>query len=143
MTQLEIEKAKAELEKLQSEIDLNKAKADRERANADLDKLNFVEQETGTKHERDMDKQRGQSQGNQQLKITEALTKPKKVGEIDPDIDAAIGFNTLSDKLSEPDVGAISTGDRDNRSSQDPSYSLGSKFYDPSLDPATNPNLRM
>lgn len=101
MMQLEIAIKKKELEKLQSEIELNKAKAAETMANKDMTDLDYVEQETGTKHARDLQKQGGQARGNQNLEITKALTKPHKEGEYRPDVEAAIGFNQLSDKLGE------------------------------------------
>ncbi|QWY83529.1 putative portal protein [Rhizobium phage RHph_X2_28B] len=96
LQEAEIRKAEMEVAKLQSEIDLNKAKAKQAEAQADTEVLNFVEQETGTKHERDMEKLRGQAQGNQDLEVTKSLLKSKKPDESKPDIEAAIGFNELS-----------------------------------------------
>lgn len=107
MQRLEIEKARKEVEKLQSEIALNNAKAQEAMANKDQKNLDFVEQETGTKHARDMEKQRGQAQGNQALEITKALTKPLKEGEQRPNLEAAIGYNQLSDRLA--DAGTLQT----------------------------------
>ena len=107
LQRLEIEKARKEVEKLQSEISLNNAKAQEALANKDQKNLDYVEQETGTKHARDMEKQRGQAQGNQALEITKALTKSLKEGEQRPNLEAAIGFNQLSDRLA--DAGTIQT----------------------------------
>lgn len=99
--QLEIQKLEMENQKLASEIELNKAKAAEALAKKDMTDLDFVEQETGTKHARDMDKQKAQSQGNQNLAVTKALTTPLKKDQLAPDIEAAVGFNRISDKLSE------------------------------------------
>ena len=107
LQRLEIEKARKEVEKLQSEISLNNAKAQEALANKDQKNLDYVEQETGTKHARDMEKQRGQAQGNQALEITKALTKSLKEGEQRPNLEAAIGFNQLSDRLA--DAGTLQT----------------------------------
>ena len=107
LQRLEIEKARKEVEKLQSEISLNNAKAQEALASKDQKNLDYVEQETGTKHARDMEKQRGQAQGNQALEITKALTKPLKEGEQRPNLEAAIGFNQLSDRLA--DAGTLQT----------------------------------
>ena len=94
---------KLELAKLEAEIDVLKAKAEEHRAKAkaasskaDLDDLNYVETETGTKHARDMDRQAGQAQALQDLEVTRALTKPKKMGEAGGNIEAAVGWNKLS-----------------------------------------------
>lgn len=107
LQRLEIEKARKEVEKLQSEISLNNAKAQEALANKDQKNLDYVEQETGTKHARDMEKQRGQAQGNQALEITKALTKSLKEGEQRPNLEAAIGYNQLSDRLA--DAGTLQT----------------------------------
>lgn len=107
LQRLEIEKARKEVEKLQSEISLNNAKTQEALANKDQKNLDYVEQETGTKHARDMEKQRGQAQGNQALEITKALTKSLKEGEQRPNLEAAIGYNQLSDRLA--DAGTLQT----------------------------------
>ena len=100
LQELEIEKAELENQKIRSEIALNDAKAQQALAQKEQADLDYVEQETGTKHERDMQKQRAQSQGNQNLQVTKALTTPKKEGEQEPNVEAAIGFNRISDKLN-------------------------------------------
>ena len=102
MAELEVALKEAELQKAQSEIELNKAKAKKEMSIADKTDLEYVEQETGTKHARDMDKQRGQAQGNQDLEITKALTKTMKPEEKRPNVEAAIGYNMVSDAKSNP-----------------------------------------
>lgn len=101
LQQLAIQKAELENKKLESEIALNQAKAQFETSRKDQADLDYVEQETGTSHERDMQKQRAQSQGNQNLQVTKALTTPKKEGESAPDLSAAIGYNAISDKLND------------------------------------------
>lgn len=101
LTELEIEKAELENQKIRSEIALNDAKAQQALAQKDKADLDYVEQETGTTHERDMQKQRAQSQGNQNLQVTKALTSPRKEGEREPNVEAAIGFNRISDKLND------------------------------------------
>lgn len=123
--ELEIEKLEVEIEKLRTEATKNAAEAEKKQAEADAIDLDYVEQETGTKHERELEKQRGQAQGNKELEVTKALLSPKKEGESKPDIDAAVGFNAL-------------TKDR-----VDPTLNIGSKFYDPKQDPALNPNLNL
>jgi hypothetical protein len=101
LQELAIEKAELENEKLRSEIMVNDAKAKLTLAEKDIKDLDYVEQETGTKHAREMEKQKGQAKGNQDLQITKALTAPRKEGESAPDISAAVGFNQLSDTLEE------------------------------------------
>ncbi len=140
LKQLELQKLQAELEKLQTEAEYNRARAKLAASQADKVDLDYVEQETGTQHERDMDKQQAQARGNQALEITKALAKSRKPEEKRPDIAAAVGFNAVSDKLgqgqparmpSRPLVGEQRTGD--------PRFNIGSKYYDPAIDPAMNP----
>ena len=76
-----------------------------------------------------MEKQKAQSQGNQNLQITKALTTPTKEGETTSNISAAVGYNALTNGNSIPE--------RDLAAQQDPAYSLGSQYYDPSQDPAS------
>ena len=140
LKQLELQKLQVELEKLQAEAEYNRARAKLAASQADKVDLDYVEQETGTQHERDMDKQQAQARGNQALEITKALAKSRKPEEKQPDIAAAVGFNAVSDKLgqgqparmpSRPLVGEQRTGD--------PRFNIGSKYYDPAIDPAMNP----
>ena len=105
LKQLELQKLQSEVQKLQSDILVNQAKAKALGVQAEQGMLDVVEQETGTKHARDMEKQRGQATGNQDLEITKALVKPRKQmngSETDPDIEAAVGWNTLSRSMSDP-----------------------------------------
>ena len=140
LKQLELQKLQVELEKLQAEAEYNRARAKLAASQADKVDLDYVEQETGTQHERDMDKQQAQARGNQALEITKALAKSRKPEEKEPNLAAAVGFNAVSDKLgqdqparmpSRPLVGEQRTGD--------PRFNIGSKYYDPTIDPAMNP----
>ena len=97
--ELEVEKLEAEIAKLRSEAQANAAKAQETTAKTDLANLDYLEQESGTKHERDLEKQAGQARGNQDLQVTKALTTPIKEGTQRPDIEAAVGFNEMSDLL--------------------------------------------
>jgi hypothetical protein len=94
--QLELENLQLQNAELMSRIDLNKAKTREAGSTADQKDLDFVEQETGTKHAREMEKEQAQSRGNQNLQVTKALTTPVKEGEKAPDIEAAVGFNQIS-----------------------------------------------
>ena len=107
LKQLAIQKAQLENQQLQSKImvdqstiALNEAKIRELGSKADMADLNFVEQETGTKHARDMEKQRGQAEGNQNLEITKALLKDRKPEDKPGDVEAAIGFNRITDALT-------------------------------------------
>jgi hypothetical protein len=109
MKQLQIQKEMKEIEKLQSEIDLNLARAKREETTAEKTALETVEQETGTKHARDMEKQAGQAMGNQALAVTKALVTPRKYDQTTPDIEAAIGYNELTKMMHDPRTGPTAT----------------------------------
>lgn len=130
LQQLEIQKATLENQKIQSEIDLNNAKAEEARAGKDLKNLDYVEQESGTKHAREMEKQKAQSQGNQNLQVTKALTAPRKEGEKQPNVAAAIGFNQVSDKLDEagPEPQPSSMIQRDELVGTDPALNMNQQL---------------
>ena len=146
--QLENEKLKLEIEDLRAKAALNTAKIDLVEAQADQASLDFVEQETGTKHERDLQKQGAQAQANQDLEVTKALLKSKKPEEKPGDVEAAVGFNQLS-KSKEPNFagrGYAQSGPQtlagrqlDGAGRINPSQNISSKYYDPSTDPALNP----
>lgn len=75
--ELEIAKLEAEIAEEQAKAELSRARAQEAMAqaralssNADLRDLDFLEQESGTKHLRDMDKIGGQAQANQRLELT-------------------------------------------------------------------------
>lgn len=140
LKQLAVQKAQLENEEIQSQINLNNAKAEHEAASKDLTNLKYLEQESGTQHARDMEKQKGQSQGNQNLQITKALTQPHKEGETSPNISAAIGYNTLT---GGENSGIQSIPERDIAAQSDPALSLGSQYFDPTQDPALNPGMNI
>jgi len=101
MQALQLEEMKLKVEELRSKVELNRAKAAEALASKDQKNLDYLEQETGTKHARDMQKQGAQARGNQDLQVTKALTTPTKQGENRPDVEAAIGFNEISDRLND------------------------------------------
>lgn len=147
LRELEIEEKMASIEKLRSEIKLNEAKALKEREQADSLNLTTLEQETGTTHEREMEKQRGQAEGNQDLEVTKSLLKTRKQpngAETKPDVEAAVGWNQLSKtSAARNDRPADTTLQRAQASQVDPRFNIGSSFYDPSLDPAANPAINI
>lgn len=141
MAELELELKEMEVQKVRSEIELNQAKAQQALSQKDKTDLDYVEQETGTTHEREMQKQRAQSQGNQNLQVTKALTTPRKEGESTPDVEAAIGYNAISDKLNNDNPS--STIQRDVLAGSDPAANLGSGNFDSRRDPALNPAMNI
>jgi hypothetical protein len=96
MKRLELAKLSAEVDEINAKAEKARAEARKAISEADRADLDFVEQETGTKHARELEKQAAQARGNQDLQITKALTTPRKEGEKDPDLAAAIGFNLIS-----------------------------------------------
>lgn len=151
--ELEVMKLQKEIEFIQSNIDKNKADTVKKYAEADATNLDVVETETGTKHERDLEKQRAQAQGNQSLEVTKALLKPRKgvAGqETKPQVEAAIGWNEMSRRMptsrgSMPnDIANIgSFMNRDQAANMDPRLSVNSKYFEPQNDPALNPGIRL
>lgn len=76
MKQLEMQKLQAEIQEIQSKINYNNARAEEAMSKKDKTDLDFLEQETGTKHARDMDRQGAQAEANEQLEITKAMLNP-------------------------------------------------------------------
>lgn len=97
----EAEARKLELEvvELESKANLNNAKARKEMSDADLKDLDFVEQETGTKHAREMDKQGAQAAGNRKLEITKRLITPDSDGTKKQDIRQALSYEEYLENL--------------------------------------------
>lgn len=142
MKKLQLEELRLKVNKLRSEAELNDAKTAKTEAETDQANLDFVEQETGTKHLRDMDKQQGQAEGNKELEVTKALLKSRKPEESKPEIEAAVGYNALTGDKSVPkqENPIDNTLVRDELAAGgDSRFSLGSQFFDPNLDPALNP----
>lgn len=110
LMQLEIQLKEAQVALVQSEISLNQAKAAEAMSKKDKTDLDFVEQETGTNHARDMEKMTAQSAGNQALEVTKGLLKTRKPEETKPNIEAAIGFGQVSDRLLAANVGNNQAG---------------------------------
>ena len=147
-------KLQKEIELIQSNIDKNKADTVKKYAEADQTNLDVVEQETGTKHERDMEKQKGQAEGNQNLEVTKALLKSRKNamgGETPGNVEAAIGWNEMSKRLPSGsrqrmpnDIGNIGSFINRNMGAEiDPRLSVNSKYFEPQNDPALNPAIRI
>lgn len=98
LKELEIKRLEAEIAELESRKALNEAKAGEAVSKRDLTDLDYVEQETGTKHARQLDAQGAQARANQDLEITKALVKPRKEGESKPDIEAGAGYNDVTEE---------------------------------------------
>jgi hypothetical protein len=146
----EIAKIQKEVEKLDSEIQLNMARADSERAKANMIDLDVTEQETGTAHARGIEMAGAQAAANRDLEITKAIVKPTKKqdgSETKPNIEAAVGWNELSKKMSDPRAknqpapATVLPGEYVPEN--DPRLSINSQEFQPELDPALNPALNL
>ena len=73
LKQLELQKLQKEIEELDSKINYNNARASEALAKKDKTDLDFLEQETGTTHARDMDRQGAQADANKELEVTKAM----------------------------------------------------------------------
>lgn len=98
--QLEIQKLQMEIKKLESDILYNQARAQKAMSEADGKDIDNYQTASGIKHSNEMDKQQAQARANQDLEITKALVKPRKEGEGLPDIEAGIGYNTMTDLIN-------------------------------------------
>ena len=92
----EVRKMELENEEIQSKIALNQAKTKEALMNADRTEREDIEAGLGVTHERQVEQDGAQAKANQNLEVTKALLKPKKEGESDPNIEAAVGFNEIS-----------------------------------------------
>jgi hypothetical protein len=97
LQQLTLQKMQAEIDDLKSKAQLNSAKSDDAAATTGGKNLDTVEQETGTKHAREMELTQAQARANQALEVTKALTRPTKPDEGKPNVAAAIGYNKLTE----------------------------------------------
>lgn len=103
--ELEIAKLQAEIDALNAKSSLTEAQIQKTLSETDAANLDFVLEETGTKHAQKLEVVSQQAQANSDLEITKALLAPKKPEERDPDIPAAMGFNALTDAKSRAPTG--------------------------------------
>ena len=145
----EVAKLEEEVKKLRAATQLDGAKTEKTMAEADLIDLDKTEQETGTKHERELEQQRAQATGNQDLEVTKALLKPKKNAdgsESKPDIESAIGYKSIQPRLNQnqtgrPDLPVLTNRDMARPVNSSAVQNIGSKSFDPRKDPALNPAM--
>lgn len=100
--ELENQKLQAEIMEIQTRAGVNQAKAGELGSTKDLKDLDFVEQESGTKHAREMQKTSQQAKANQSLEVTKALLKGRKPEEVPGNIEAAIGYNEITKVADNP-----------------------------------------
>ena len=73
LLQAQVRQAEAAAAENEAQADYHRARAELARAQRDMTDLNYVEQETGTTHARDVDKVSAQARANTELKITDAI----------------------------------------------------------------------
>jgi hypothetical protein len=115
MKELEMAKLEAEIAKIESETQENMADAQKKSSEADLKDLEYVENETGTSHARDLDRAGSQARANQDLEVTKSLLKAKKPEEREPDVAAAVGYNEIVDQSSGARTGGMMNPQNPNR----------------------------
>jgi hypothetical protein len=110
MQELEVAKVEAEIQRIRSQSELDRAKvqseiADARKANseADMRDLDYVETETGTKHERQKDLQGAQAAANAELEITKRILNPKAAPDDDKmqDVRNAVGMRQVLPALTD------------------------------------------
>lgn len=96
MQELEIAKIDAEIAEIKAKTMLTQAKARAEASGADLKDLDFLEQETGTKHAREMQKQQAQAESNSQNEIIKAVLAPKDKKPAEKDLFRAVELHNVA-----------------------------------------------
>lgn len=100
MHQMEMQKMQLEIAELESKIQLNQAKARQAMADAELKDLDFVEQESGTKHLRKMDEHSAQAKSNQDLEITKRILNQGERGDPGREVADAMLYRALQEDLT-------------------------------------------
>lgn len=118
--ELEIAELEAKIQKLMADAAesaanaaLDNARARAVNSTADKQDLDYVEQETGTKHARDVDRIKAQSKGNEDLEVTKAILNQRNGDPSNPEhgkdtaptegnIATAIGYNAVRDAQDSP-----------------------------------------
>lgn len=98
--EFELMKMEAEIDEIRSRSEWNRARARGEGSKADLGDLDFVEQETGTKHARDMDRLQAQGEANQDLEITKRILNPEEKASKMAEIAGAITHKAMNKELT-------------------------------------------
>lgn len=141
LKQLELQKAQLEIEELKSKIELNLAKAKETTSSADQKDLDFVEKQTGIQHSRDMEKQKAQAEANQDLAVTKGIIDSgKNQFKDNPLYNSIASKNALEEAMG---YNELTKSKNNSKNNIDPRLNLGSKYHDPSIDPAMNPNLNL
>lgn len=100
LKELGITKLEAEIQDIRTKAMLNQAKAREVLATADLKDLDFIEQETGTKHAREKDKLASQAEANQMLEITKRVLDPKETTNKRAEVSDGLALHALASAMS-------------------------------------------
>lgn len=100
-----IEEQKRQLEVQEEQAKVEFVQARSEKLMAETNKINIeaTQLADGTAHQYDMEKQRAQANANQDLEVTKSILKNRKKDEVAGDIEAAIGYNVLSNRRQKED----------------------------------------
>lgn len=100
-----IEEQKRQLEVQEEQAKVEFVQARSEKLMAETNKINIeaTQLADGTAHQYDMEKQRAQANANQDLEVTKSILKSRKKDEVAGDIEAAIGYNVLSNRRQKAD----------------------------------------
>ena len=95
---IEEQKRQLEVQEDAAKIDFINARTEKLQAESAKVRVEATQLADGTAHQYEMEKQRAQANANQDLEVTKSILKNRKKDEITGDIDAAIGYNVLSNK---------------------------------------------
>lgn len=100
-----IEEQRRQLEVQEEQAKVEFVQARSEKLMAETNKINIeaTQLADGTAHQYDMEKQRAQANANQDLEVTKSILKNRKKDEVAGDIEAAIGYNVLSNRKQKED----------------------------------------
>lgn len=120
-----IEEQKRQLEVQEEQAKVEFVQARSEKLMAETNKINIeaTQLADGTAHQYDMEKQRAQANANQDLEVTKSILKSRKKDEVAGDIEAAIGYNVLSNRKQKADTAPKKVSD-ENLGTVDPLRNL-------------------
>lgn len=120
-----VEEQKRQLEVQEEQAKVEFVQARSEKLMAETNKINIEATQIadGTKHQYDIEKQRAQANANQDLEVTKSILKNRKQDEVAGDIEAAIGYNVLSNRKQKEESAPNKVGN-ENLGAVDPLRNL-------------------
>lgn len=137
MMQLDLEAKRLEVEKLRSEVEFNNARAAKALAEADATDLDYLNTESGVKHERELEKMQAQAEGNMKRDVLKSALDGRAKQQEAANAPPQFGAMSKAPLVGNPDI-PLSPQERDRFAEENPALNLGSKEFDPSLDPSLN-----